>query len=432
MATDAGRGVQSPAPERERFHREHSGRAELPYLVFGELYIVLALIVSFGVVEAATTPLWLAVSALGVGVALIAPLGAISRVFVSVPLILFLVWTGVSIAWSADPTTFRHELLQVVPIAFATILVSSLLPISRIVRSVKVATLGGLALTIGSMIVHPSTTTVANLPEDEGTQLGWHGLFDHKNGMMAFVALAVVTFIALEERRWLKYTVVVTSFVLALGAQSSTGMSVLIGVCIAAVWLNSYLRQSSRFTSAFMTLSVFGGIALIGLLTMLLPAFVNLYGKDLTFNGRTEIWSASIDSIKERPVLGYGLDGVWKDPSLEPTSTMLRQIGFRAWHAHSSVLELLLELGVVGLVLYLSWFASVFVAGWRALQTAPTLGKWVLLFCVMQIVMSLSEVMVFGGWLVCLILLRAVLARSAAPLEPLPPDAVGRRSIVAR
>jgi O-antigen ligase len=397
------------AVEQELSHREFSGRAELPYLVFGELFIVLAIIVSFGAVTVGTMPV-LAIAALGFGVALIAPIGALSRIFVSVPLVLFLVWTSVSIAWTSDEAFFRNHILHALPIGAAMIPVASLMPIPRVVRAVKTATLTGIAFSVIAMIVHPSTTTIHILPEGEGTQPGWHGLFDHKNGLMAFVALTVITFLTLESRRWLRYSVVAFAFVLALGSQSSTGMSCLIAVLVGYAWLNSYLRQTGRFTSAFMTLSVFGGIALTAILSLLLPVFVNLYGKDLTFTGRTQIWSASVDAIGRKPITGYGFAGVWNDAALEPTAGMLRQIGFRAFHAHNSVLELLLELGIVGLVLYLSWFGSVFVAAWRALARTPAISKWVLLFCVMQAVMSLSEVMVFGGWLVMLALARGVLA----------------------
>jgi O-antigen ligase len=41
-------------------------------------------------------------------------------------------------------------------------------------------------------------------------------------------------------------------------------------------------------------LAFFGAIAVGIAITVLLPFIVNLYGKDLTFTNRTDIWSAAV------------------------------------------------------------------------------------------------------------------------------------------
>ena len=40
----------------------------------------------------------------------------------------------------------------------------------------------------------------------------------------------------------------------------------------------------------------------------------SLLGKDATLTGRTGIWSAVIDSIAKRPLLGYGYQAFWLAP----------------------------------------------------------------------------------------------------------------------
>jgi heme A synthase len=59
----------------------------------------------------------------------------------------------------------------------------------------------------------------------------------------------------------------------------------------------------------------------------------------------------------------------------------------------------------------MAFYWSVVAAGWKALRTRPALGRWVLLFCLVQAVVGLSEVTLFYGWMVTLALMRSVLAR---------------------
>jgi hypothetical protein len=49
----------------------------------------------------------------------------------------------------------------------------------------------------------------------------------------------------------------------------------------------------------------------------------------------------------------------------------------------------------------------------------------------MQLVMSLSEVMVFNGWIVMLVLARGVLARTVAPIEEAGGEPLRARRVTA-
>ncbi len=54
-------------------------------------------------------------------------------------------------------------------------------------------------------------------------------------------------------------------------------------------------------------------------------------------------WSGVWQAIKaERPREGYGIGGVWSDPSVDPARTILRGLGFTVFHSHNGYLEMLL------------------------------------------------------------------------------------------
>jgi O-antigen ligase len=348
---------------------------------------------------------------IGCAVPLIAPRDTVRRVFVSIPLLLLMTYLVCSVAWVPSLMAYRSVFQRMVPIVIATTFVASILPFERILQALKVAFVIGILYSLFAVITDPSARV--HLLSDGTMFSGWKGSFEHKNGLVPYVVFASITFLIFERRRWLRWSVVIASLVLTIGSQSATGMSCVLVVLCAAWWLNAYMKQDHRLSGSYIALSVFGAIVVGVVITVLLPWLVNLYGKDLTFTNRTDIWSASIHAIHDQPIIGYGWNGVWVDDTTEPTASIDREIGFEAGHAHDSVLEMLLEGGVIGLGLYAVFFGSVGAAAWRALRTHPDIGRWVLLFMVAQVIMGISEVTLFHGWLLTLVLMRGILWRQS-------------------
>jgi O-antigen ligase len=384
-----------------------------PYIVIGQLFLVAAMLVEFGAVQGQihfSDRYYLPIGLIGFIVPLVAPRDAVRRVFVSIPLLLLFTYLVCSIAWGPSIMAFRSAFEKTVPVVIGVTFVASILPFERIVQALKVGFLIGIAFSFYAVITDPMAR-IHTLDAGAATFPGWRGSFEHKNGLVPFLVFACITFVIFERRRWLRWTVIASALVLTIGSQSATGMSCFVVVLCAAWWLNAYLKQDLRMSGSYIALSLFGAIAVAVVITVLLPWLVNLYGKDLTFTNRTDIWSATVDAINDRPIAGYGWNGAWVDVMTEPTITLNREIGFEAGHAHNAVLEMLLEGGVIGLALYLTFFGSVGAAAWRALRTHPDIARWVILFIVAQVVVGLSEVTLFQGWILTLVLMRGILAQ---------------------
>jgi exopolysaccharide production protein ExoQ len=383
-----------------------------PYILLGQAYIFGGLLLSWGALEnvvAVRPPTHVVFGLVGVGVAIIAPREATRHVFVSIPLMMLVTYMLCSVAWVTGLIPFRLAVMQTVPMVISTVFVASLLPHKRIIDALKVALLFGILLSFYAVITDPIARTHGGPAGFELT--GWRGSFLHKNNLVPFLVLASVTYRYFEPRRWLRSFVYGATIVLTVGSQSSTGLSCIIVVVCSAWWLRAYMRQDLRLSAAYLVLSFFGAIAVAMAITALLPFIVSLYGKDLTFSNRTLIWEASLDAVEDQPLQGYGWYGVWIDHATEPTITMMRDIGFEAGHAHNSAIEMLLQGGILGLGLYVLFFGSVFVALTQALRPLPEIACWGLLMLVVQIVVGISEVTLFGGWLFFLVLVRGMLAR---------------------
>ncbi len=67
--------------------------------------------------------------------------------------------------------------------------------------------------------------------------------------------------------------------------------------------------------------------------------------------GRIPLWVECMSYIKERPLLGYGYEGVWRPDN---TGDIEAATGWLAGSAHSTYIDLWLALGIVGLVLHTS------------------------------------------------------------------------------
>jgi exopolysaccharide production protein ExoQ len=80
-------------------------------------------------------------------------------------------------------------------------------------------------------------------------------------------------------------------------------------------------------------------------------------GKDLTFSGRTQIWAVIRQHISQQPLLGSGYGAYWIGPV--PTSPsyvfISRASNFYPTEAHNGYLDILNDLGYVGLLCLLGY-----------------------------------------------------------------------------
>lgn len=78
--------------------------------------------------------------------------------------------------------------------------------------------------------------------------------------------------------------------------------------------------------------------------------FVKYAGRESTLTGRTTIWKGIVGLIKERPA-GYGLDVFWNTEN--PYKSIFSMSYFDGGHSHNGWLEILLQVGITGFVIFL-------------------------------------------------------------------------------
>lgn len=78
--------------------------------------------------------------------------------------------------------------------------------------------------------------------------------------------------------------------------------------------------------------------------------FVKYAGRESTLTGRTTIWKGIVGLIKERPA-GYGLDAFWNTEN--PYKSIFSMSYFDGGHSHNGWLEILLQVGITGFIIFL-------------------------------------------------------------------------------
>jgi len=89
-------------------------------------------------------------------------------------------------------------------------------------------------------------------------------------------------------------------------------------------------------------------------------------GRDATLTGRTQLWADVIVQIEDKPWLGYGFGGFWLGWN-GPSAAIWEETTWQPPHAHNGILDLWLDLGAVGVALFVVGFV---VAVVRALRLA--------------------------------------------------------------
>jgi O-antigen ligase len=101
----------------------------------------------------------------------------------------------------------------------------------------------------------------------------------------------------------------------------------------------------------------------VGVILLRTP-ILRLLNKSSTLTGRTDIWAEVIKLASQRPVAGWGWISYWV-PGLAPFDRKVFRIGgIQYLQAHDAWLDLWLQLGIIGVVIFAAFALSALVRSW--------------------------------------------------------------------
>lgn len=227
----------------------------------------------------------------------------------------------------------------------------------------------------------------------------WRGIMTHKNilgrlmvfSSMVFLFVAMSNPIKNRRYRWLPWAGYILSIALIVLCTSKSALVICLSLTIILPLYRSWRRNYNQLIPLIIALILVVG-SISTLLLDNLPVVADALGRDLTLTGRTDIWSAMFDLIWERPWLGYGFNAVWRDWNSEITAYLWRTLAWECPYGHNGFMDLLAELGFVGLSVFLLSFINTFFKGIMWLRITQCIeGVWPLMYLTFLVMYNISE-----------------------------------------
>lgn len=290
-----------------------------------------------------------------------------------------------SVLWSDAPTiSFRRA---------AALLGSSIFGLYLATRY-PLRTLLRLLLAVSIIAISLSFLVAFALPAYAIDTVGdWQGVFGQKNQLGQFMALSAIVWllyvVSVKRHRFL-IGFGVLSVVLVVLSRSATAIVLLVTLVAVMILIRLWRLHYSIALPILMVVTIAGGYLLVGVASNPGGA-THLLGKDPGLTGRTQLWGLVWQMIRARSWFGYGYGGFWLGFQ-GPSAPVWRATGWNPPSAHNGFLDLLLDLGIVGLLI----FVPVIVVALRNAFALARRGRMMdsafpLLFLIFFLISNITE-----------------------------------------
>ena len=347
-------------------------------------------------------------------------------------LVAFVLFAGLSIAWSFYPGASALGYLATLATTSAGVFLALRLTWPQLVlsldRALRIIVWGSLAfeLIVALFIRVPVIPLWVSYPEEKLPKAFYwsqglifeggpvQGIVGNRN-LLAFIAvLLLLTTIIRAMDQAISRSGLAIGLVLAVGTlgltRSATAIAILLVAAVALAFVVVIRRVSGRMrvvmVSATLVVTATGGT----LAAVFSDRLLGVLGKSSDLTGRTDIWAAVSDLIAERPAVGWGWVSYWA-PWVEPFNDLAVRKGVLYLQAHNAWLDVTLQLGIVGLVLFaLLALGALWRSWWLAVDPqrdsrgtllpyrAVTLFPIILMVILLTQSLVESRILVEAGW----------------------------------
>jgi exopolysaccharide production protein ExoQ len=254
-----------------------------------------------------------------------------------------------SAAWSQDPFRSAYNgCFCFIETLFAYYLVTKF-DVEEIRSVLMMAGLAIAVIGLAMVLLTPQYSVTQSARDG----VAWTGLFTDRTTTgkaMVFLLSPAIVFARKPLRYRRIFYVVLLSF-LTYMAHAATARVILIlyiALMVAIRFYTTFGRRSSVVIAGI--LAAVGGVVIsVGIL--LSPLLLTALGRNSTLSGRTVIWGLVARSIAKRPLLGYGFYAFWLGMKGE-SARLIVGTHWTFGYAHNGFLEIWLQLGLVGLVVF--------------------------------------------------------------------------------
>jgi len=298
--------------------------------------------------------------------------------------------TVCSALWSQNPArSLYNGVFYLTGTLFAYYLVTRFDPkdiMGLVMMTGTLACLGGLVMVVlfpqfGVDTVHTRTAGA------------WKGIFFDRTGAAKTLVYLLSPALVFGYRRLgprrMAYILLLGIFIVKAKAVTA----LVVGVLYTTVMLSLYLvRWVERRTAVLAAMTVIPTLIIIICAGLpFLPDVLSAMGRDPTLTGRTVVWSVLMPSVFKQPLLGYGFYAFWQGLTGE-SANAINAVHWFFGYAHNGMLEIVLQLGLVGLVVFLITLAQAIKDAWFCIRHGRSIGvEWYVGIIILVVLYNVDE-----------------------------------------
>ena len=268
-------------------------------------------------------------------------------------LFLFTLFCFISTFWSTDyRATLGSAALLFLAVSFGSVAGRRLSPELGMWAIIFFAALAGV-ISLAAVLLDPGSAVVSGNYQSGKVQ----GIYTHRNNLAYVATIGVLTATAgllmrVSAHRLVLLTSLSLLFYVMFRAASATAAL----VCLVSILFLVLVKYLSVLKPRIRKLILFLFFATVAPFVVFVSTQIGgvfaLFGRDETLTGRTVIWEVVTVAWSKSPWIGFGWGASWGEES--PLQLWVSEtLGFRLAHAHNGYLDLLLQVGIIGLALIL-------------------------------------------------------------------------------
>jgi exopolysaccharide production protein ExoQ len=286
----------------------------------------------------------------------------------NLPYLFFILLGLCSVAWAGDPGLALRRAAEFLLFSITTFALSEMLTLSQMLTFACVASCTYLSIGVLAELLlrtfHPFSEDYRFCGTLHPNHQAW------QCGMLVVSACALYIH-AVGRKKLLYAGIGAFGMVFLLLTKSRTTLgAVMLAVFVLVGLALSGKRLRRVIGLSFITLALFSFVAIFMQSTLAAIYQSQLAGRGedsiSTLTGRLPLWTLAFQFIGERPLTGYGFYAFWTPDHIRYFSD---QLGWGVPESHNGFIELLLSLGIPGLLLYLTLVAKscyvFFRSSWR-------------------------------------------------------------------
>lgn len=204
---------------------------------------------------------------------------------------------------------------------------------------------------------------------------GWFTSRNHLGRCMGLALLTAAAAASVPGRRWTAMIVGVLSAAMLIAADSRAA-TLVAPTCLLGFFGMCQVQRSRRWAAPLLVATITCGLLITFGVVRHAEQVFGWMGREATLTKRTVLWGLLLDHGAKRPWLGYGYGAFWRG-SEGPSGEVARQLGYYPWHAHNGFLQLGLDLGILGIVLFVPLLAVYLSRALRVgLDSGVRWGLW--------------------------------------------------------